>query len=109
MGEVVAASELKLAREARDAVDDDPVRPVARRGRPLRREVWRHAIDVLDDDRVAAVDDADCLEAHGSYGLCLDGAGCDFEGSVRDALVVCLSYPVELHAELVGDHLHGWS
>ena len=77
---VSARPELQLAGEAGLAVDDDdPVGAVAFRGRPLGREVGRHAIDVLDHDRVAPVDDADRLEAHGPDGAGVDGSRGDVE------------------------------
>jgi hypothetical protein len=88
------------------AVEHDAIGAVAR-GRPVGRDVVRHAVDVLDHDRVAAVDDADRLEAHRGDRARLDHARGDLEPLVGDALVVGLADRVELHAQVVGDHAHG--
>ena len=94
------ACRAELARERRGALDDDAVRAVPVGGRPLGGEVGGHAVDVLDDDGVAPVDDADGLEAHRADGAGLDRAGRDLERAVGGALLVGLADLVELDAEL---------
>ena len=99
-------SDLQLAAQRGLAVDHDPVGAVAFGGRPVRREVGRHAIDVFDHDRVASVDDADRLEAHRADGAGVDGSRRDLERPIRHPLLVGLADLAERDAELIGDELH---
>ncbi len=89
--------------EVRLAFEHDPVRQVGLADGPVGADVAGEAGDVVDDDRLATVDDADRLEADRTAGAGFDRAEGGLDRLIGQPPVVGLADLVDLDAETVGD------
>ena len=81
------------------ALDADEVGGVVVRGGPLRRDIPRHPDDVVDDDRLPAVDDPARDRADRTDGSRRDGAERDLDVVIGELAVEPTADLVELDTE----------